>query len=387
MNKKYLFITLILIVLLFVMFGFLQKRPPQLSGSNITFLNNPETSKGLNLTKAIENRSFTFPKDLGAHPEYLTEWWYYTGNLLTEDGRHFGYQLTFFRRAISDKLELTSQSEWASNQIYLAHFAVTNTAENEHFVFDKISRGAAGIAGTETDPLFSIWLNDWEIIQVGENLFKMKAETEDVGIDLLLTDVKGISLNGNEGLSQKGKDIGNASYYFSQTRLETSGVIRMAEEKFNVNGFSWMDHEFGTSTLGAEQVGWDWFSIQLDDNTEIMLFQIRQDDGDVSQFSSGTLIYPNGDTESLNLDDYKINVMDTWQTTDRINYPSKWEVAIERLDLTFEITPVINNQEMNLFFRYWEGAVRVKGTYGGKIISGFGYVELTGYAQSMQGVF
>jgi predicted secreted hydrolase len=373
--------------LLTIIIGFSQKKPAQLVRSNITFLNNQEDLEGTNFEKAIETRPFNFPSDYGDHPEYLTEWWYYTGNLLTEDGRHFGYQLTFFRRAISDEIDIHNQSKWASNQVYLAHFALTNTLEKEHFVFDKISRGAVGIAGTETDPLFSIWLKDWEVIQVGDHLFQMKAGTEEVEIDLLLTDVKGVSLQGNQGLSQKGPEVGNASYYFSQTRLKTSGVIRIADEKYNVFGYSWMDHEFGTSTLGVEQVGWDWFSIQLDNDTEIMLFQIRQNDGTISQFSSGTLIHPNGETESLELSDFKIEVLDTWQTSDGINYPNKWEITIDRLNLALEANPMIDDQEMKLFFRYWEGAVQVIGTYNGEKVSGFGYVELTGYAQSMQGVF
>lgn len=387
MNKKYLLMFFIIIALLSLIFGFSNKKPTQMSTSNLTFLSDQEDLEDMKYKKAIEPRTFQFPNDFGSHPEYLTEWWYYTGNLLTEDGRHFGYQLTFFRRAISDELEIPNRSEWSTNQIYLAHFALTNTSEKQHYVFDNISRGAAGIAGTETEPLFSIWLKDWEVVQVDEHLFQMKAGTQDVEINLQLTDLKGIILNGNQGLSQKGGEVGNASYYFSQTRLKTSGMIRIDNVKYKVNGFSWMDHEFGTSTLGIEQVGWDWFSIQLDNETEIMLFQIRQKDGEISKFSSGTLIYPDGKTENLVKSDFKIVVLDTWRTSDQFTYPNKWRITSDRLDLDLEINPLIDDQEMKLFFRYWEGAVQVNGTVNGEKVSGYGYVELTGYAQSMQGVF
>lgn len=387
MNKKYLFFVLIILVGIFIVIGLKNKEPEQLSGSRITFIDNQSNQEIINYKKAIDIRDYKFPEDLGAHPEYLTEWWYYTGNLLTEDGRHFGYQLTFFRRAISDQFEISSTSEWASNQIYLAHFAVTDTSSNQHYVFDQISRGSAGLAGTAVDPLFSIWLKDWQIVQLEDNVYRMKAGSDDVEINFILTDLKGISFHGDAGLSQKGSEIGNASYYFSQTRLETMGTIRISNEEFNVKGFSWMDHEFGTSTLGSNQIGWDWFSIQLDNNTEINLFQIRQEDGSISEFSSGTIIYPDVKTENLENDEFKIEVLETWQTSDQIKYPNKWDINIEQMNLKMEITPVIDDQEMNLFFRYWEGAVRINGTFNGQDISGYGYVELTGYAQSMQGVF
>ncbi|MBW6472705.1 MAG: hypothetical protein K0B14_06230 [Anaerolineaceae bacterium] len=387
MNKKYLLIIFILLIAITIFFVLTGNQPAQLSGSNITFLDDQNNTEKNNYKKAIDRMDFVFPEDHAAHPEYLTEWWYYTGNLLTDDGRHFGYQLTFFRRAISDQFNDSSPSNWASNQIYLAHFAVTDTASNQHYVFDQISRGSAGLAGTSVDPLFSIWLKDWGIVQLSDNVFQMNAGFDNIEINFILTDLKGIIFHGDDGLSQKGSEIGNASYYFSQTRMETVGTIRISDEEFDVNGFSWMDHEFGTSTLGSNQIGWDWFSIQLDNQTEIMLFQIRQDDGSISEFSSGTIIFEDGRTENLVVNDFRIDVLDTWQTSDQISYPNKWEINIEQINLKMEITPLMNDQEMILFFRYWEGAVRINGTLNGEEITGYGYVELTGYAQSMQGVF
>jgi predicted secreted hydrolase len=386
MNKK-IFIFSALVIILILIFISLLNKPERTMGSNLEF-NMVENEQYFGeFTKATEIREFTFPIDHGAHPEYLTEWWYYTGNVLTKDGRHFGYQLTFFRRAISGEYDTNRQSDWSTNQIYLAHFAITDTKNNIHFVDDQISRGSAGLAGTKTDPLFSIWLRDWEIIQLEEDQFQLKAKTDSTEIDLLLTNQKGMVFHGNDGLSQKGREPGNASYYFSQTRLETQGKIRIQEEEFVVSGYSWMDHEFGTSTLGENQIGWDWFSVQLDNDTEIMLFQIREEDGSTSAFSSGTLINKDSSTKNLTATDFEIMVEKTWKNSNQVEYPNRWNVSIPDLGVELDIIPVIDDQEMDLFFTYWEGAVKVSGVMNGEMVSGFGYVELTGYAQSMKGIF
>jgi len=385
--KNKLIILACILVSIIVFFWLESENPKNIKGSgsdSLEFLSN-EISQ--DFEKAIEIREFTFPEDYAAHSEYLTEWWYYTGNLKTEEGRHFGYQLTFFRRAIPTDIPEKRASDWATNQIYLAHFAITDTQSNSHLVTDQIARNANNLAGTSIDPYFYIWLNNWQIRQTDENTFMMKADADNFGLELLLENSKPEVLHGDRGLSQKGEQIGNASYYFSQTRLDTNGRLRIDDQWFEVSGFSWMDHEFGTSTLGANQVGWDWFSMQLDNQTEMMLFQIRNEDKTVSQFSSGTFIGQNGETTYLSNKEFAIEVIDTWKNPTGSEYPIKWSVRIEKLGLELEVVPVIKDQEMDLFFQYWEGAVFISGTMNGEIIEGFGYVELTGYAQSMQGVF
>ncbi len=386
MNKRFFFIIVAIgLGLLSVYFLTRQKTSIDYS-TNIELLLNPGGNITNNFKQAIDVKKFQFPEDFGSHPEYQTEWWYYTGNVFTDDGRHFGYQLTFFRRAIPFNGG-TDSSAWTSNQIYLAHFALTDTLDKEHFYFDEISRGAAGLAGTKTEPYFSIWLKNWEIEQINDNQFNLKAETEEISIDLLLTDNKGIVFHGDQGLSQKGAEEGNASFYFSQTRLDTEGVLRVQDKIFDVSGLSWMDHEFGTSTLGVDQVGWDWFSIQLSDNTEIMLFQIREMDGEISPFSSGTIINEDNSIIPLKTEDFEIQPLKTWRSPDGVGYPTEWKIVINSEDIELSIKPVIPDQEMKLFFQYWEGAVEISGLVNGKEVSGYGYVELTGYAQSMQGVF
>ena len=227
-----------------------------------------------------ENIEFRFPLDHGPHEQYQTEWWYYTGNLNDDKGDMYGYQLTFFRRGILPPDEIIERSSaWAANQIYLAHFTLTVVEENEFHYWERMSRGAAGLAGAVGEPSFKVWLYDWQVEQIEQDQYHLSASQDEIGLDLILWDEKGPILQGINGYSQKGPDIGNASYYYSQTRLLSNGTITIEENEIAVEGYSWMDHEFSTSTLSGEQIGWDWFSLQLDDNREIMVYTIRQEDG------------------------------------------------------------------------------------------------------------
>lgn len=340
-----------------------------------------------NFEKVINPRSFSFPEDFGAHPQFQTEWWYYTGNVFDPQGRQFGYQLTFFRRSIASGLNPTRTSDWATNQVYLAHFTLTDVEGKKHYQQERIARGTLGMAGADVNPLFSVNLFDWNIQQVDDKIFQLTATTSDWSLSLRLEDVKGVILHGDAGVSKKGPQPGNASYYFSQTRLKSSGNVTIEGIDYPVEGYSWMDHEFGTSALGSEQIGWDWFSLQLDNQTEWMLFQIREEDDKISPQSSGTYITRDGQTENLNQKDFQISVLDRWKTGDGFIYPSSWRILSAKYDLDLKIQPLLADQENRFFFRYWEGAVKIEGTMNGIPVSGFGYVELTGYAQSMQGVF
>ncbi len=332
---------------------------------------------------------FEFPKDHGAHDDFQTEWWYYTGNLATESGRRFGYQLTFFRRAIVPPgSRIERASNWGVEQVYLAHFALTDVQNNQFYANEKLARGSAGLAGAIGEPKYHVWLEDWSVIQVGENEYRMRAQTDSVGIDFTLTNLKGEILQGDQGYSRKGEEIGNASYYISQTRLKTGGIIRVGGEELNVNGLSWMDHEFSTSALGEDQVGWDWFSLQLDNDMEIMLFTLRKEDGSIDSFSSATLILADGSTQLFSLDQFTVDVKSQWKSpnTDAV-YPSEWVIHIPSVDLVLNVRPLISNQELVLSYIYWEGAVIAEGNIGEQTVSGYGYVELTGYGQSMRGRF
>ena len=330
-----------------------------------------------------------FPQDNGAHPDYLTEWWYYTGNLDTQEGRHFGFELTFFRRALAPQAFISADraSNWAADQIYLAHFSFVDVDADEFYAYERYSRGAAGLASAIADP-YEVWLEDWRVSQQPDGRYRLVAEQDGLQIDLILEDTKGPILHGVDGFSRKGPEPGNASYYISQTRLAASGSVQVNGGQFDVEGNAWMDHEFSTSALGPNQIGWDWFSVQLDDGTELMLFQLREEDGSIADFSSGTFIAADASTRSLSESDFTITVEDEWTSPHSgAVYPAGWTVTVPSLGLELNIRPYVNDQELRVSFTYWEGAVQISGSRSGSPVQGSGYVELTGYAHSMQGEF
>ncbi len=321
--------------------------------------------------KANSQRDFVFPYDAGPHFGFRSEWWYYTGNLESQNGRLFGYQLTIFRQALSaDKLE--SSSTWRTNQVYMAHFAVTDIHAKRFYSFSRMTRGASGLAGAQFKP-YRIWVEDWKI-DGSYNSPTLQAQEEEISIQLNLESLKDIVLQGDKGLSRKGE--GNASYYFSQTRLKTTGTIRIKNNTFQTTGFSWLDREWSTGGLGKNDIGWDWFSLQLNDNRELMLYVIRQKNGKISSFSSGTLINPDADTKHLTPSQYNIIPLEFWESSKTgIQYPIRWKIEIPEANILLEVKPYIKNQEHHHQFAYWEGAVQVIGPG----IEGVGYVELVGY--------
>jgi len=338
--------------------------------------------------RATGPAELVFPGDHGPHPDYQTEWWYYTGNLVTDGGQRLGYQLTFFRRALVPPAgRITRESAWAADQVYMAHFALTDVAGQRYWAFERFARGAAGLAGAQALP-YHVWLEDWQAEEVEPGVTHMRAARKDLALDLLLSDRKGPIPQGDGGYSPKGPQPGNASYYYSLTRLETFGTVKVGEVTYSASGLSWMDHEWSTSGLAADQVGWDWFSIQLEDGSELMVFQLRKEDGSIDPFSSGSLIGRDGSVSHLNRDEFEIRVDDTWRSPHSgATYPARWTVAVPAAGLSLEIEPLLADQELTVSYAYWEGAVRVAGQRAGKAVRGQGYVEMTGYADSMQGQF
>ncbi|MBE0698927.1 MAG: carotenoid 1,2-hydratase, partial [Anaerolineaceae bacterium] len=347
----------------------------------------PQNQGGTDYERVTGPRPLVLPRDLGPHPDFLTEWWYYTGNLAAEDGRRFGYQLTFFRRALQPPADrIRRSSNFAVEQVYMAHLAVTDVTEGKFHAFERFERGSAGLAGASGDPLYQVWLRDWSVEQVSENEYRLQATQDGLSLDLRLVDQKGLVLQGDRGYSQKGSDPGNASIYYSQTRLETSGTLNLDGGTYSLKGLSWLDREISTSALSKGQVGWDWFALQLDDGSELMVYVLRRSDGTPDVFSKGTLIQPDGKTISLAREDFQIQTKATWLSPhSSANYPSEWTVKIPSKDLFLQVKPLLADQELNLSFTYWEGAVEVLGTHAGVPVSGSGYVELAGYARSLEG--
>lgn len=338
--------------------------------------------------RAVAPIEFVFPRDHGPHPEYRTEWWYYTGNLQDNAGNEYGYQLTFFRSALTPELPPRA-SALATNQVYMAHFALTDGQRREHDSFERYSRGAGGLAGAQGEGGFSVWLEDWSAQEVAPQVMRLQANADGaaggVGLDLTLRETRPPVLQGNGGLDQKGPEVGNASYYYSLTGLESSGVITSAGQAVQVTGLSWMDHEFGTSALSADAKGWDWFSLQLDNGAVLMLYQIRNTDGTAAK-AKGSLAWPDGRQVAMQTGDFILEATGEWTSPDTgIRYPSGWRVTLPGEAATLEITPLIPDQEMDVSFVYWEGAVQATGDWGGEPVAGRGYVELTGYGEQSGG--
>jgi predicted secreted hydrolase len=231
-------------------------------------------------------------------------------------------------------------------------------------------------------------LEDWQVEEIAPGVTRLRAAEGDVAIDLTLTDTKGPVLQGDRGYSQKGPDPGNASYYYSLTRLATDGTVRIGDVSYPVTGLSWQDHEYSTSALAADQIGWDWFALQLDDGSELKAFHIREADGSVDPFSAGSFVAADGAVTRLGRDDFQIDVSDTWRSPRTgATYPAGWRVTVPSLDLTLDVKPWLADQELNVSYAYWEGAVKASGERARQPVGGNGYVEMTGYAGSMQGQF
>ena len=332
--------------------------------------------------KAVEPREFIFPGDHGPHPRFRNEWWYVTGNLDGDDGRRFGFELTVFRFALAPSLP-EARSEWRSNQVYIAHFAVTDADRERFFAAERFSRGALGLAGAQASP-FRVWIEDWEIAAAGTGMperWRLRASDPGFSLDLELAAAKPPVLNGDAGLSQKSAEPGNASYYYSITRWPTEGLLRLGNDEFRVSGLSWLDREWSTSALGADQLGWDWFALQLSDGSDLMFYNLRKLDGSQDEHSAGTWIDADGTSLHLERDDVVIKVTETWESPEGGVYPSAWTLRAPGQGLDLRVRPVMADQELFTTVRYWEGAVDVEGERRGKRIDGRGYVELTGYAE------
>ncbi len=379
-------ITLLLLIAVVVLFGISLIEPA--TGASLsarTQLDAPgEDISGF--ARAIEPWYWQFPRDHGAHPDFQTEWWYYTGNLADGAGRHFGFQFTIFRRALAPTAE-ASDSEFRSKDIYMAHFTISDIASRAFHHDVRYARGGAGLAGAEALPRYRVWLEDWSIEAENDDATAtvITAASADFGIDLALRQVKAPALQGDNGLSPKSAEIGNASYYYSLSRLETRGQITLGEATYAVSGQTWMDHEFSTSALGSDARGWDWFGLIFDDGSELMAGQIRLIDGGIEPAFGGLRIYADGSTRSLSSDDIRIRALDKWRSphSDAV-YPAGWEIAVAGAEaFRIDVMPLQADQELHgAGIVYWEGAVSISGDK-----SGYGYAELTGYAESMQNRF
>jgi predicted secreted hydrolase len=341
--------------------------------------------------EAVEPWAFQFPRDHAGHPGFQTEWWYYTGNLASKAGRPFGFQLTFFRVQLNP-VPSVSSSSWRSNQIYFSHLTVSDLEDEEFFVAEKSGRGALSIGGVSSSgPRVRVFLHGWEAVIKGQT-HRLRGESDGFAINLELLSGKSPVLHGEKGLSRKGAGAGQASYYYSLTRMNTRGTVRIGKEDFEVSGLSWMDHEFTSNVLSEDQVGWDWMSLQLSDGRELMLYVLKHGDGSVDPFSSGTLVQKGGTSVHLPREAFMLTATDYWRSPrSNARYPSSWRVEILPYNISLKVTPNMKEQELvteqSTQVTYWEGSVSVTGTASGHGVTGSGYVELTGYAEKFEPAF
>lgn len=348
--------------------------------------------------KVLGPRPFVFPADHGPHPEYHSEWWYFTGNLEDTLGRRFGYQLTFFRSGLrppdsgaGNGRSAGRTSAWAADQAFMAHFALTEAGSEAsrggHFhAFERFSRGALGLAGAEAAP-FRVWLEDWSTAGGGDtSLFplKLRASQGGVSLDLVLVNAKPLAVQGDRGFSRKGPEPGNASHYYSFTRMPTRGSVTTPDGHHTVTGASWMDREWGSSILSPGLAGWEWFGLQLEDGTDWLFFRLRGTGTadaarDSVRFDYGMRIGPEGGTRVLKPEDIEAVILSRWTSPRGRVYPARWRISVPSESLVLDLEPLQADQELDLSIPYWEGAVEVRGERAGQRVAGRGYMELTGY--------
>lgn len=342
---------------------------------------------------ATAGYKFEFPRDHASHPDYKIEWWYYTGNVKAADGRRFGYQVTFFRVGVDHTP--SNPSRWAIRDLQMTHLAVSDASGRRYRYSEKLSRGGPGLAGARSDQYY-VWNDDWTaMLDTGSDprsgrreRHLLRASSPQAAINLMLEPGKPPAINGVNGISQKGAQAGNASHYYSLTRMPTTGTIAIDGEEFTVSGDSWMDHEFGTSFLEPEQRGWDWLSIQLSDGRELMLYQLRRADGSRDPRSSGTTVDRSGRTSHLANDDFTLTPgRRQFKSKNGAVYPIEWIVGIPSQRLALTVTTPLDDQELSLErstgIAYWEGMIDVAGRSGGEPVTGSGYLEMTGYHGSL----
>ena len=336
--------------------------------------------------RAAEPRIFRFPEDHGSHPAFKTEWWYLTGALQTEAGETLGYQATWFRVALASA-KPPRTSRLAARQVFLFHGALTDVSAGSHVFDEAACRDASTWAGAAEGTL-NVFLLGRTLVQESSGTWRARCSVQGRALDLRMSAEREVLLHGaSPGWSRKGAEPGAASYYASITRLRTEGTLERVPggPSVKVTGQTWFDHEFGSSQLAQDQVGWDWFSVALDDGTDLMLYALRKEDGALDAASSGTLFFADQRRVHLKRDDFKIEVLEHWRSPKTgAAYPARWILRVPGHGLELEVKPMLHAQELttpgSTGVTYWEGLCAYAGQAGGRKVKGQGYVELVGYA-------
>jgi len=338
-----------------------------------------------NFARVDKTWEWEFPRDHGRHSKFQIEWWYFTGNLKTENGRRFGYELTFFRQAFSP-VPLSRPSQWAFREAYIAHFAITDVEKQKFYYDQKISRGALNLAGADSTAL-SVHLGDWAARQDGDgrdNKISLHAASPMGTITFTLTPTQPPVFHGKNGLLPNSDLPGDGAYYYSLPNLQTEGMLRVDGESFHLRGRSWMDHEFFTPVGDFKSINWDWLSLHLSDSTAVMLAQLHRGDGADVLHATGTFVHRDGTTQTLSPREVTLEPQAWWTSpASGGKYPIAWKIKF--LDYELQLRAPVKNQELDTRRTtgnfYWEGYVEIAGKKGEREIRGEGYLEMTGYTK------
>jgi predicted secreted hydrolase len=325
---------------------------------------------------ALPGYHYAFPRDHFEHPDFRTEWWYYTGNLRNAEGKRFGFELVFFRQG-ERREPVGNRSAWRVDDLYLAHLALTDIDGGKFYPQERLNRAGPGIAGASFEKR-RVWNGNWSA-QWSDDQQTLEAVAPEFRFCLSLEPLKPPVIHGENGVSRKAEGAGKASHYVSFPRLQVSGSVELNGTRSSVTGTAWMDHEWFTHQLDASQVGWDWFSIQLEGGQDLMLFELRTRTGGIDPNSSGTYIDARGVAHHLKAHEFTLAPARYWVSPKtRARYPVKWRISVPSLKLSLECEAALDTQELVSAEvagpSYWEGAVRYSGS-----AAGVGYLEMTGY--------
>jgi predicted secreted hydrolase len=329
--------------------------------------------------QALKPRPFEFPEDHGSHPGFRSEWWYLTGRLDTRRARSFGFQLTFFRFALPPQSS-APESAWATEQIYLAHFAITDVEGEKHHAFERFTRGGNMLlAGVGADPL-RVWLDDWwlKIGTAEDPGWGISARETGVALALNLQPLKPVVAQGEAGLSRKTATPGNASYYYSIPRMSARGTLQIGTDTFAVDGTAWLDREWSTSSLGDTLAGWQWLGLQLVDGRDFMSYRLRRVDGSAHLYDYAVFIASDGSTERVDAQNLNPREIRLCRVESGRQYPCEYSFDLPGYG-TVRILPRLRDQEIDQSLSYWEGLVDAVDSR--EVVIGSGYLELTGYSR------
>lgn len=358
---------------------------------------------------AVPGYRYEFPRDLFNHPDYQTEWWYYTGNLKTPEGHRYGFELTFFRQGIARPVTPPTganrerprpgdanpapEDRWGVNDIWLAHLALSDLDGGRFYHQERLNRAGPGLAGAVLSTR-RIWNGNWEVLfdlaaAGAQPVQQLQAVGDEFILRLALRSQKPPVINGINGVSQKAAGRGEASHYISYTRLQANGKLELGEQSFSVSGLAWMDHEFFSNQLTPEQIGWDWFSIQLENGEELMLYRLRRRDATVDPYSAGTFVDARGANLHLSVAEFSLVPGATWTSpANGARYPVHWTIRVPPLGLELSAATPLDGQELvsrnPSWPTYWEGAITFHGAREGRLVSGVGYLEMTGYDRAVE---